>query len=111
MLINDYKKFEEIYQKKSDVWGMTFHKSDSKNKNRRFHCPPVKGQIKKKGDYYYQFVPYGKRGQLVNSKSRGVNITHIYDNEQECIQTYNQFVQERIDELYEQIDELKSLMK
>lgn len=111
MLIKDNEKFDEISQSKTDVWGMAFCKSGSKNKNRRFHCPPVRGQIKKIDKWWYEFVPYGKRGQLVNSKSRGVNITYIYDNEEECIKAYNESVQERIDELYEQIDELKSLMK
>lgn len=103
MEIKDNEKFDEISQSKTDVWGMAFY--------RRFHCPPVRGQIKKIDKWWYEFVPYGKRGQLVNSKSRGVNITYIYDNEEECIKAYNESVQERIDELYEQIDELNSLKK
>lgn len=111
MIIKEYEQFEEISKAKSDVWGMTFFKSDSKSKNRTYHCPPVKGQIEKLDKWYYKFVPYGKRGQLVNSKSRNVSITHIYDNESECIQEYNKLVQERVDELYEQIDELNKLMK
>lgn len=111
MRIKDYEQFEEISKLKKDVWGMNFQKSDSKSKTRTYHCPPVRGQIKKIDKRVYKFLPYGKQGQLVNSKSRNVKITQVYDNEQECIQIYNEWVQERIDELYEQIDELKSLKK
>lgn len=106
-----YQQVREAAESEMDVWCMAFEKSNSKHKNRCIHCPPVKGKIMYDSVHCPCFYPYGKRGGLVLSRKREILISQFYDNEEECILEYNKLIQQRLDELYEQIDELNKLMK
>lgn len=106
-----YEEYEELIDK--EVYACSFEISNSKKGTRFRHQRPCKGKICRSGYWnYLSFVPYSDKGNLIESKAKTLNTCRLnfFDNYKECINYYNQLVQERIDQIQCQLDDLKALL-
>lgn len=111
-MILNREQLEEKSKTHEDVWAYQFKVGNSKKGRRYSHLPPTRGQIVKNGGHYFYFIPYGKKGKLLESKKRATfTQTIIVETEKEAIDNYNLLIKKRIKECENQIDELKGLLK
>lgn len=87
------------------VWACSYN-YDRNRTEKRTVCKPVYGEIRKDG-YCKYFVPYKKDGTLRTSGKVHAYSRDYADSEKECVDLYNQKIQDRIDFLKKEIDNLE----